>query len=77
MPLAEVRAGLADGTVVEAFACGTGAVVSPIGRLVGEDFDLTVGDGGIGPVTEAVRRELTGIQYGRIADTRGWMHRLV
>ena len=77
LPLAEVRAGLADGTVREAFACGTGAVVSPIGRLVGEDFDLTVGDGRIGPVTAAVRRELTDIQYGRAADTRGWMHRLV
>ncbi len=77
LPLAEVHAGLADGTVREAFACGTGAVVSPIGRLVGEGFDLPVADGGIGPVTAAVRRELTDIQYGRVADTRGWLHRLV
>ncbi|GEN78433.1 branched-chain amino acid aminotransferase [Actinotalea fermentans] len=77
VPLAEVRAGLADGTVREVFACGTGAVVSPIGRLVGEDFDLPVADGGIGPVTAAVRRELTDVQHGRAADTRGWMHPLV
>jgi branched-chain amino acid aminotransferase len=77
VPLSEVRAGLADGTVREAFACGTGAVVSPIGRLLGEGFDLTVGDGGIGPVTAAVRRELTDLQHGRAGDARGWLHRLV
>ena len=77
LPLAQVRAGLADGSVREAFACGTGAVVSPIGRLVGDGFDLQVGDGRTGPVTAAVRRELTDVQHGRAADTRGWMHRLV
>ena len=77
VPLAHVRAGLADGTVREMFACGTGAVVSPIGRLVGAGFDLTVGDGRIGPVTAAVRHELTDLQHGRAADTRGWMRRLV
>jgi len=75
--LAEVRSGLADGRVVEAFACGTGAAVSPIGRLVGEGFDLTVADGETGPVTAAVRCQLTDIQYGRAEDRHGWMRRLV
>jgi branched-chain amino acid aminotransferase len=77
VPLAEVRAGVADGTVAEVFACGTGAAVSPVGRLVGEGFDLVVGDGGVGPVTAAIRRELTDLQHGLAPDTRGWMHRLV
>lgn len=77
VPLAEVLAGLRDGTVTEVFACGTGAAVSPIGRLVGESFDLTVADGATGPVTDDVRRRLTGIQYGRLEDTHGWMYRLV
>jgi branched-chain amino acid aminotransferase len=76
VPLAEVLAGLRTGGVAEMFACGTGAVVSPIGRLVGRDFDLVVGGGGTGPVTAAVRRRLTDIQYGRADDVRGWMHRL-
>ena len=77
LPLGEVLAGLAAGQVSEVFACGTGAVVSPIGRLVGDGFDVPVVDGGIGSVTAAVRERLTGIQHGRVADGRGWLHRLV
>ncbi|GHS88954.1 branched-chain-amino-acid aminotransferase [Actinomycetota bacterium] len=77
IPLAEVLAGLVDGSVSEVFACGTAAVVTPVGRLAGADFDHTVADGEAGPVTTRVRTELTDIQYGRAADTHGWMHRLV
>lgn len=75
--LDELRAGLQDGTVREVFACGTAAVLTPIGRLASDDFDLTVADGGTGPVTASVRRQLTDIQYGRAEDTHGWMRRLV
>jgi len=74
--LAELRDGLASGAVAEVFACGTAAVVTPVGRLAGEDFDLPVADGGIGPVTAAVRARLTDIQYGRVEDPHGWMYRL-
>lgn len=76
MPLAELLAGLRDGSVAEVFACGTAAVVTPIGRLAGTDFDVTVGDGGAGPVMQSIRTRLTDIQYGRAADPHGWMHRL-
>ncbi|MCL2463826.1 MAG: branched-chain amino acid aminotransferase [Micrococcales bacterium] len=75
--LADLRAGLASGEVAEVFACGTAAVMTPIGRLASDDFDLTVGDGGAGPVTVAIREQLTDIQYGRAADPHGWMYRLV
>ena len=75
--LAEVVSGLEDGSVTEVFACGTAAVVTPIGRLAGADFDLTVGDGGPGMLTMAVREELTDIQYGRRPDPHGWLHRLL
>ncbi|NKY38727.1 branched-chain amino acid aminotransferase [Cellulomonas septica] len=77
IPLAELRAGIEDGSVAEVFACGTAAVVTPIGRLASDDFDLTVGDGGTGPVTGRIRAELTDIQYGRATDRHGWLHRLV
>lgn len=75
--LADVRAGLEDGSVTEVFACGTAAVVTPIGRLASDDFDLVIGDGGIGAVTGAVRARLTDIQYGRAEDEHGWMHRVL
>ncbi|HEX5332354.1 MAG TPA: branched-chain amino acid aminotransferase [Cellulomonas sp.] len=75
--LAELRAGLTDGSVAEVFACGTAAVITPIGRLAGEGFDATVADGAAGDVTMRVRAELTDIQYGRATDRHGWLHRLV
>lgn len=76
IPLAEVTAGIADGSVAEVFACGTAAVVTPIGRLMGEDFDLTVAGGTPGELTMSLRAELTDIQTGRSADRHGWMRRL-
>ncbi|MDR1633437.1 MAG: branched-chain amino acid aminotransferase [Bifidobacteriaceae bacterium] len=75
--LAEALAGIKAGTVAEVFACGTAAVVTPVGRLAGEDFDLTVGDGRPGALTMSLRQELTDIQYGRGEDRHAWTHRLV
>jgi len=77
IPLKGLLAGIRDGSVREVFACGTAAVVTPIGRLAGESFDVTVGDGGAGPITERIFHQLTDIQFGRAADPHGWMQRLV
>lgn len=74
--LDEVKAGITDGSIAEIFACGTAAVLTPIGRLGGADFELTVADGSAGPLTMSVREELTDIQNGRREDRHGWMHRL-
>jgi branched-chain amino acid aminotransferase len=76
IPLAEVAAGLADGSVREIFACGTAAVITPVGRLAGDSFDHQVSGGEPGELTMAIRAELTDIQYGRAADRHGWMRRL-
>ncbi|MDR2453229.1 MAG: branched-chain amino acid aminotransferase [Bifidobacteriaceae bacterium] len=75
--LAELLDGLALGEVAEVFACGTAAVVTPVGRLAGEGFDQVVGDGAPGPLTMSLHEELTGIQYGRRQDRHGWTRRLV
>ncbi|WP_062463870.1 branched-chain amino acid aminotransferase [Demequina soli] len=75
--LAELREGIESGEVAEIFACGTAAVVTPVGRIGAEDFEVTVGSGDAGPVTLAVRERLTDIQYGRAEDTYGWMHRIL
>ena len=76
IPLAEIASGLEDGSVAEVFACGTAAVVTPVGRLAGASFDHAVGDGQPGKLTMEIRSELTDIQYGRAADRHGWMRRL-
>jgi branched-chain amino acid aminotransferase len=65
-----------SGEVVETFACGTAAVITPIGRLAGEGFDVTVADGRPGAVTTELYTTLTDIQYGRRADPHSWMYRL-
>lgn len=75
--LSEVVEGLATGEFTEAFACGTAAVVTPIGRLAGDGFDLTVGSGQTGELTREIYSTLTDIQYGRREDTHAWMTRLV
>lgn len=67
---------IASGAISEVFACGTAAVVTPIGRLAGTEFDLKIRDGDPGPVTMQIREHLTDIQYGRAADPYGWMRRL-
>ncbi len=74
--LTELREGIADASIQEAFACGTAAVVTPIARLVSPDHDVVVGDGGPGTVTMALRKRLTDIQYGRAEDVLGWMRRV-
>jgi branched-chain amino acid aminotransferase len=74
--LDEWRDGVASGDIVEAFACGTAAVVTPIALLKGADFEIGSADAPPGELTMSLRRELTDIQYGRVADPHGWMLRL-
>ncbi|MDO5661751.1 MAG: branched-chain amino acid aminotransferase [Brachybacterium sp.] len=68
---------VASGEITEMFACGTAAVITPIGELRSQDGAWQVSGGGSGEHTLALRAELTDIQYGRAADPHGWMHRLV
>jgi branched-chain amino acid aminotransferase len=72
----EWRAGEASGDVVEVFACGTAAVVTPIAQLKGRDFTIGSADAPAGELTMSLRQELTDIQYGRAEDRHGWLTRL-
>ncbi len=74
--LEEWREGARSGDIVEVFACGTAAVVTPVGRLVWDGGEVTVGGSEPGPVTTRVRETLLDIQYGRTEDARGWLTRL-
>lgn len=72
----EWREGAASGEIVGAFACGTAAVVVPIGRLLAEDFEIVHEGDAAAELALSLRDELTGIQYGRVEDRHGWMVRL-
>ncbi|MGU3294048.1 branched-chain amino acid aminotransferase [Williamsia sp. M5A3_1d] len=72
----ELRKGVASGDITEVFACGTAAVITPVGRVKSDTDDYRIGDGGPGEVTTALRDTLTGIQRGTFADTHGWMTEL-
>ncbi len=71
----EWRQGVGSGRITEVFACGTAAVVTPVGRLRWGGGE--VGDDTTGPVTGEVRTALVDLQYGRAEDTFGWMHRVL
>lgn len=66
--------GVTDGTITEAFACGTAAVITPIGELL--DGEKSIASTGTGEVTQSIREELLGIQTGEVEDRHGWLHRL-
>jgi branched-chain amino acid aminotransferase len=73
--LDEWREGVESGSIVEAFACGTAAVITPIGRVRWRGGEIVMGDGEtIGPTAIELRQALLDIQYGRAPDTHGWLH---
>jgi branched-chain amino acid aminotransferase len=67
------RAGAESGQITESFACGTAAVITPIGTVKSASAQWTVG-AGPGPVTMRLREVLLGIQYGTAPDRYGWVH---
>jgi branched-chain amino acid aminotransferase len=73
----EWRQGNESGAITEVFACGTAAVITPVGAVDSASGRWTVGDGQPGPISMQLRERLLGIQTGRVADTHGWMTRLV
>jgi branched-chain amino acid aminotransferase len=72
--LEEVKEGIRTGHLKEAFACGTAAVVSPIGTLKSREGDWVINGGALGGTSMAIRAALLDLQYGVLPDTRNWMH---
>lgn len=73
----EWLADAASGKMTEAFACGTAAVITPIGALKSPKGVCPIRDGSMGPVSTKLREHLMDIQYGVVPDPRSWMHRVV
>ena len=68
--------GVASGEIVEAFACGTAAVITPIAELKGANVSIVMPEPEGERVSLSLRQELTDIQYGRVPDRHEWMLRL-
>jgi branched-chain amino acid aminotransferase len=70
------RADAESGKLLECFACGTAAVVTPVGKVASADGEFTIGSGGPGQLTGSLRDKLVAIQRGTAEDKHGWVLRL-
>ena len=64
------------GTLKEVFATGTAAVISPIGTLCYKGDDYAINNNEVGPLSQKLYDTLSGIQTGKLPDTRGWVERV-
>ena len=81
VPTAERRVSIQEiadahkaGTLEEVFGTGTAAVISPVGELRWGALSMQIGGGGIGPLSQKLYDNLTGIQTGRLPDPFGWVY---
>jgi branched-chain amino acid aminotransferase len=68
----EVYAANERGELKEIFGSGTAAVISPVGHMKFDGKEITIGDGGVGPISARLFKELMDIQYGKAEDRFGW-----
>lgn len=71
------KQGCESGEISEVFACGTAAVITPVGDVKSRLGTWQVGDGGAGPLTMRLREALLKLQSGQSPDTHSWMFELV
>ena len=74
--LDEMRDGINSGEIVEVFACGTAAVITPVGQFASKNETIGSADAEPGKLTVSLREELTGIQYGTVEDRHNWLYKL-
>ena len=72
----ELEEAMENGTLEEAWGCGTAAVVSPIGELCYKGKKYAVNNNEIGATTQFLYDTLTGIQWGNLPDSYGWIYQL-
>jgi len=73
----EWESAVRTGRMTEAFACGTAAVITPIGRVKSRHGEFAIHGGETGPVATKLRKALLDIQQGAAPDPHGWMHTVV
>ncbi len=73
----EWRSAIQEGRMTEAFACGTAAVITPVGHVKSRKGDWTIHNGETGPVAASLRETLLNLQHGLSKDSHGWMKKIV
>ena len=69
----ELLAAHRTGVLKEVFGCGTAAVIAPVGELGYQEQRLVINEGRVGELSQRLYDTITGIQYGRVPDTHGWL----
>ena len=72
----EWEAALLEGRMTEAFACGTAAVITPIGTVKSKKGEWVINNRETGPVASRLREALLNLQHGIAPDPYGWMHQV-
>lgn len=75
-PIDDLIADVRSGKAREAFGSGTAAVITAVGTLGYKGDNITVGNGGVGELTQKLYDTLTGIQCGKVADRFGWIRKI-
>ena len=73
LAIADIMEASRNGKLEEVFGTGTAAVISPVKELCWKDESAFIGGGVIGPVTQKLYDVMTGIQWGKVADEKGWI----
>jgi branched-chain amino acid aminotransferase len=73
----QLEADVKSGAMTEAFACGTAAVITPVGEVKSAAGVFSINRGETGPIAARLREALLNIQHGYAEDTHGWMHRVL
>jgi branched-chain amino acid aminotransferase len=73
LAIADVMKAGHEGKLEEVFGTGTAAVVSPVKELDWKGDKVFISDGKIGEITQKLYDTMTGIQWGKLADTKGWI----
>jgi branched-chain amino acid aminotransferase len=72
----EVVSAHGNGQLLEIFGTGTGAVISPVGRLGMQSGSIAIGNGEAGELSQRLYKELRAIQCGAVPDRHGWLRYL-
>jgi branched-chain amino acid aminotransferase len=75
--VSEWKNAIAEGRMTEVFACGTAAVITPVGHAKSRQGNWDIHQGVTGPVAAKLRETLLNLQHGLAPDTHGWMKKIV